>query len=68
MPVPFSSPKFTVSFRETLAAGGTEVVRVGPRKPNLNAFAERFVQSIKLECLDHFVCFGEEHLRHIVAK
>ena len=39
-----------------------------PRKPNLNDFAERFVQSIKIECLDHFVCFGEGHLRHIVAK
>jgi putative transposase len=60
--------KFSAKFRDTLEAGGLEVVRVGPWKPNLNAFAERFVQSFKGECLDHFVCFGEEHLRHIVAK
>jgi len=60
--------EFSAKFRATLEADGSEVVRVGPRKPNLNAFAERFVQTIKQECSDHFVCFGEEHLRHIVAK
>jgi putative transposase len=37
-------------------------------KPNLNAFAERFVQSAKQECLDNFVCFGEDHLRHIIRE
>ncbi|MBL8823978.1 MAG: transposase [Planctomycetia bacterium] len=36
-------------------------------KPNLNAYAERFVQSIKQEALDHFICFGEDHLRHIAT-
>ena len=59
--------KFTTRFRATLESDGPEIVRVGPRKPNLNAFAERFVQTIKQECLDHFVCFGVEHLRHIVG-
>ncbi len=34
--------------------------------PNLNAFAERFVQSIKQECLDQFVVFGENHLDFLV--
>jgi putative transposase len=42
--------------------------RVGPMKPNLNAFAERFVQSVKQECLNHFICFGEDHLRHIISE
>src|SRR5262249_37029360 len=54
--------KFTAQFRATLEADELEVVRVGPRKPNLNAYAERFVQTIRQECLDHFVCFGVDHL------
>jgi putative transposase len=60
--------KFSAKYRAMLECDGPEVVRVGPRKPNLNAFAERFVQSVKMECLDHFVCFGEDHLRHIVNR
>jgi putative transposase len=60
--------KFTVKFRETLEADGVEMLRVGPKKPNLNPHAERFVQSIQRECLDHFVCFGEDHLRYIVER
>lgn len=46
---------------------GVHVTKVGPCAPNLNAFAERWVQSIKHECLDHFVVFGEAHL-HIVSE
>lgn len=42
--------------------------KVGPLAPNLNAFAERWVQSIKSECLDHFMVFGEDHLRHLVHE
>lgn len=60
--------KFTAKYRAILESDGIEVVRVGPRKPNLNAHAERFVQSCKVECLDHFVCFGVDHLRHIVSR
>ena len=36
--------------------------------PNLNAYAERFVQSVKQGCLDHFVVFGEDLLRHLVTE
>jgi transposase InsO family protein len=60
--------KFTARFRATLESDDLEVVRVGPKKPNLNAFAERFVQTIRRECLDHFVCFGVDYLRHIVKR
>jgi transposase InsO family protein len=38
------------------------------RSPNLNAFAERFVRSIKGECLDRLVFFGEKMLRNAVAN
>ena len=36
--------------------------------PNLNAYAERFVQTLRTECLDYFVVFGEKHLRHILFE
>ena len=39
--------------------------KVGPRAPNMNAFAERRVQSVRQECLEHFIVFGEAHLRQI---
>ena len=36
--------------------------------PNLNAYAERWVQAVQQECLDHFVFFGEEHFGHVVSE
>jgi len=44
------------------------VKRVGPLAPNLNAYAEPWVQSVEQECLDRFVMFGEAHLRHLVGE
>lgn len=43
-------------------------MKVAVRAPNQNAYAEQFVQTIKQECLDHFIVFGEAHLRHIVSE
>lgn len=60
--------KFTKQFDDILEADGAEGVKVGPRAPNLNAHAERWVQSIKREALDHFIVFGENHLRHLVNE
>jgi putative transposase len=60
--------KFTPKFRSSLEAEGVKPVRVGPRKPNLNPFAERFVQTIKGECLSHFLVFGEGHFRYLVQE
>jgi putative transposase len=60
--------RFTREFDEALAGAGVEVVRVGPRAPNLNAFAERWVLSVKSECLDHFLVLGESHLRYLLAE
>ena len=45
-------PLFTEAFRETLAAVGVQTVRLPPRSPNLNAYAERFVRTIKESCLN----------------
>jgi len=46
--------KFCAEFRETLAVAGVKCLRLPPRSPNLNAFAERWVRSVKEECLSHF--------------
>jgi putative transposase len=42
------------------------VQRVGPRAPNVNAYAEHWVQTLRTECLDHLLILGERHLAHIV--
>ena len=55
--------KFSPSFRALIQSAGVEVLRLPPRSPNLNAFAERFVRSIKEECLDHLILFGEASLQ-----
>ena len=43
-------------------------IRLPSRSPNLNAYAERFVRSIKEECLNRVVVLGESHLRFIVQE
>lgn len=58
--------KYVKEFDAILEAEGIEVKRLGPLAPNLNAYAERWVQSVRQECLDHFVVFGERHLQHLL--
>ena len=55
--------KYCDAFRAMLRDSGTEPLRLPPRSPNLNAWAERFVRSIKDECLDRMILFGERPLR-----
>ncbi len=47
---------------------GIDVNMLAHRSPNLNAYVERFVQSIQQECLDHFLVFGEKHLDYLVKE
>lgn len=61
-------PLFTVQFRKTLRQESVESVRLPSRSPNLNAFAERFVRSIKHECLDKMILFSEESLRYVIRE
>jgi putative transposase len=60
--------KYVAEFDAVLEAEDIEVKRLGPLAPNLNAYAERWVQSVRHECLDHFVVFGERHLRHLLDQ
>lgn len=61
-------PLFTEAFRAHLSAAGVQTVKLPPRSPNLNAYAERFVRSIKSECLAQIIPLGERHLRNAVAE
>jgi transposase InsO family protein len=61
-------PLYTKEFRAALKKGGVTVIRLPPRSPNLNAYAERFVLSIRSECLDRIVPMGEAHLRLVVRE
>ena len=61
-------PLYTRDFRARLSNAGVESVRLPGRSPNLNAYAERFVLSIKSECLDRMVLLGERHLRRAVSE
>src|ERR1700730_4393456 len=63
-----SAPLFTGAFRETLASAGVETVKLPPRSPNLNAYAERFVRSVKESCLDRLILVGEASLRRSVRE
>ena len=51
--------KFTERFREVLEQGAVRVVRTAYQAPNRNAIAERWVRSVKSECLERLVLFGE---------
>ncbi len=61
-------PLFTDHFRRTLGAAGIRCLRTPKQSPNLNAYAERFVWSIKHECLNKMILFGEAHVRHVINE
>jgi transposase InsO family protein len=60
--------KYTQQFRQLLKGSGTEVIRLPPFSPNLNAFAERFVRSIKEECLGRMIFVGQASLRRAINE
>jgi putative transposase len=60
--------RFTKEFRSILNVSGVKIIRTPPRSPNLNAFAERFVRSIKQECLSRMIFFSERQLRIAVGQ
>ena len=60
--------KYTQRFRHLIKSSGTEVIRLPPLSPNLNAYAERFVRSIQDECLNRMIFIGQASLRHAVDE
>jgi transposase InsO family protein len=62
------SPLFTKEFIAILKAAGVKTIKLPPRSPNLSPHAERFVRSIKSECLAKMIFFGESQLRRAVEQ
>jgi transposase InsO family protein len=60
--------QFTASFDAVLADAGIEVVKIPPRSPRANCYAERFVLTARTEVTDRMLIFGERHLRTIPAQ
>ena len=60
--------KFTKDFTATLKAKGVRTNALPVASPNLNGRCERFIQTIKYECLFKFILFGKRHLDHVVAE
>jgi putative transposase len=59
--------QFTASFDAVLADAGIQAVKIPPRSPRANAYAERFVLTARTELTDRMLIFGEQHLRTILA-
>jgi putative transposase len=61
-------PLYTREFLSMLADAGIESLKLPPRSPNLNAHAERFVRTVKEECLEQMILFGEDSLRDSIHQ
>jgi transposase InsO family protein len=60
--------KFCSSFTATLSDGGLQPLKLPARSPNLNAFAERWVRSVKQECLSKLILFSAASLKRVLAE
>ena len=60
--------QFTTSFDAVLAGAGIDTVKIPPRCPRANCFAERFVLTARTELTDRILIFGERHLRTVLVE
>ena len=60
--------QFTASFDAVLAGAGIDTVKIPPRCPRANCFAERFVLTARTELTDRILIFSERHLRTVLAQ
>jgi putative transposase len=59
--------KFTASFDEVFRASGISAIRTPVRSPKANAFAERFVRTVREDCLDHLLIYSMCHLESVIG-
>jgi putative transposase len=60
--------KFTAAFDGVFSGNGTRAIKTPVRSPRANSYAERFVGTLRRECLDQVLVFGERHLRNVLAE
>jgi transposase InsO family protein len=60
--------KYCPAFQHIIDTAGVKRVPLPPRSPNLNAYAERWVRSVKEECLSRVILFGKASLRHVLTQ
>jgi putative transposase len=60
--------QFTTAFDAVLAGAGIDTVKIPPRGPRANCFAERFVLTVRTELSDRILIFGERHLQTVLAQ
>jgi transposase InsO family protein len=62
------NPLYTAKFESILKSAGVEPVKLPPRSSNLNGYVERFVRSVKEECLSDLILSSEDQLRYVLSE
>jgi putative transposase len=60
--------KFTAAFDAVFASIGIRTLPIAPQAPRMNAYAERFVRTVRTECIDRMLIVSEQHLREILSE